>query len=221
MKKMRTQITRYEMRDTRYEKGFSLVELLVALVVTGIVLAAVATLAFAVGTANDVADDSSQKQAQVRYATLRISELIRHCKLICGTPGGDLAVWRADSNDVGQININELVYIERGPNGDHIRLYECNSVSNPVITLSDIDAVGTSWWLGFYDSETYVELLPQCSNVQFSFDAAPPNSRLVSIAFDVLENDIVREYQISAALRGWAGNLLNDTGDSLVESDDD
>ncbi len=48
------------MRDTRYENGFSLVELLVALIVTGIVLAAVATLAFAVGAANDVADDSSQ-----------------------------------------------------------------------------------------------------------------------------------------------------------------
>ncbi|MCH7559430.1 MAG: prepilin-type N-terminal cleavage/methylation domain-containing protein, partial [Planctomycetes bacterium] len=86
------------MRDTRYKKGFTLVELLVALVVTGIVLAAVATLAFAMGTANDVADDSSQKQAQVRYATLRISELIRHCKLICGTPGSDVAVWRADDN---------------------------------------------------------------------------------------------------------------------------
>jgi len=209
------------MRDTRYKKGFTLVELLVALIVTGIVLAAVATLAFAVGAANDVTDDSSQKQAQVRYATLRISELIRHCKLICGTPGDDLAVWRADDNGDGQININELVYIERGPSGDHIRLYECNSVSNPVITLSDIDAVGTSWWLGFYDSETYVELLPQCSNIQFVPSPDAPQTRFVSIAFDVLENDIVHQYQISAALRGWAGNLLNDTGDSLVSSDDD
>jgi len=218
MKKMRTQITRYEMRDTRYKKGFTLVELLVALVVTGIVLAAVAT--FAVGTANDVADDSSQKQAQVRYATLRISELIRHCKLICGTPGGDVAIWRADSNDVGQLNINELVYIERGPNGDHIRLYECNSVSNPVITLSEIDSVGTSWWLGFYDIETYVKLLPQCSNVQFGFlPALPPQSRFVTISFDIVENDIVRQYQISAALRGWAGNLLDGSGN--IVSDDD
>jgi hypothetical protein len=61
--------------------------------------------------------------------------------------------------------------------------------------------------------------VPQCGNVQFSFDAAPPNSRLVSIAFDVLENDIVRQYQISAALRGWAGNLLDGSGN--IVSDDD
>ena len=198
----------------RYEKGFTLVELLVALVVTGIVLAAVATLAFAMGTANDVADDSSQKQAQVRYATLRISELIRHCKLICGTPGDDLAVWRADDNGNGQININELVYIERGISGDYLRLCEFPSSDTSPVNLSDIETLSTSGY-----SVTYVLLVPQCSNVQFSFDAAPPNSRLVSIAFDVLENDIVRQYQISAALRGWAGNLLDGSGN--IVSDDD
>ncbi len=202
------------MRDTRYKKGFTLVELLVALVVTGIVLAAVATLAFAVGAANDVADDSSQKQAQVRYATLRISELIRHCKLICGTPGGDLAVWRADDNGDGQVNINELVYIERGTGRDYLRLCEFPSSDTSPVNLSDIETLSTSGY-----SVTYVPLVPQCSNVQFSFDAAPPNSRLVSIAFDVLENDIVRQYQISAALRGWAGNLLDGSGN--IVSDDD
>ncbi len=202
------------MRDTRYKKGFTLVELLVALVVTGIILAAVATLAFAMGTANDVAGDSSQKQAQVRYATLRISELIRHCKLICGTPGGDLAVWRADDNGNGQININELVYIERGLSGDYLRLCEFPSSDTSPVNLSDIETLSTSGY-----SVTYVLLVPQCSNVQFGFDAAPPNSRLVSIAFDVLENDIVRQYQISAALRGWAGNLLDGSGN--IVSDDD
>ena len=203
------------MRDMRYKKGFTLVELLVALIVTGIVLAAVATLAFAVGTANDVADDSSQKQAQVRYATLRISELIRHCKLICGTPGGDLAVWRADDNRNGQININELVYIERGMGRDYLRLCQFPSSDTSTVNLSDIETLSTSGY-----SVTYVPLVPQCSNVQFSLDAAPPNSRLVSIAFDVLENDIVREYQISAALRGWAGNLLDGSGNNIVSDDD-
>jgi len=206
--------TDYEMRDTRYKKGFTLVELLVALIVTGIVLAAVATLAFAMGAANDVADDSSQKQAQVRYATLRISELIRHCKLVCGTPNGELAIWRADDNGNGQININELVYIERGTSGDYLRLCEFPSSDTSLVNLSDIETLSTSDY-----SVTYVPLVPQCGNVQFSFDAAPPNSRFVSIAFDILENDIVREYQISAALRGWAGNLLDGSGN--IVSDDD
>jgi len=200
----------------RYEKGFTLVELLVALIVTGIVLAAVATLAFAVGAANDETDDTSQKQAQIRHATLRISELIRHCKLICGMPGDDLAVWRADDNGNGQININELVYIERGTGRDYLRLCEFPSSDTSLVNLSDIDTLSTSDYI-----VTYVPLVPQCSNVQFGFlPELPPKSSFVTISFDIVENDIVHQYQISAALRGWAGNLLNDTGDSLVNDDD-
>jgi hypothetical protein len=80
--------------------------------------------------------------------------------------------------------------------------------------LSDIETLSTS----SYDV-TYVQLIPQCSDVQFSLDVIPPNSRFVSIAFDVLENDIVRRYQINAVLRGWAGNLLDGSG-NLVSDDD-
>ncbi len=204
------------MQNTRNENGFTLVELLVALIVTGIVLAAVATLAFAVGTANDATDDSSQKQAQVRYATLRISELIRHCKLICGTPGNDLAVWRADENDDGQININELVYIERGTGWDYLRLCEFPLSDTSPVNLSDIETLSTSSY-----SVTYVRLVPQCSNVQFGFlPELPPKSSFVTISFDIVENDIVRRYQISAALRGWAGNLLDGSGNNIVSDDD-
>lgn len=204
------------MRDTRYKKGFSLVELLVALIVTGIVLAAVATLAFAIEAANDVTDDSSQKQAQVRFTTLRISELIRYCKMICGTPGGDLAVWRADDNGDGQINVNELVYIERGTDRDYLRLCEFPSSDTSLVNLSEIETLSTSSY-----SVTYVPLVPQCSNVQFGFlPELPPKSRFVTISFAVVENDAVRQYQISTALRGWAGNLLDGSGNNIVSDDD-
>jgi len=203
------------MKKTRYEDGFTLVELLVAMIVTSIIVAAVATLAFAMSSANDETDDTSQKQAQVRFATLRISDLLRHCKLICGTPGGQLAVWRADDGD-GQININELVYIERGTGYDYLRLCEFPSFDTSVVNLSDIETLSTS----SYDV-TYVTLIPQCSNVEFYLDDpdSPPNSRFVTISFEVVENDSVHQFQISASLRGWAGNLLNGSGN--IVSDDD
>lgn len=196
-------------------KGLTLVELLVALMVASIVLAAVATLAYAMGSAHDVTDDTSQKQAQVRYATLRIAELIRHCKLVCGTPGSDLAVWQADDNSDGQININELVYIERGADNDYLRLCEFPSADTSVVNLGDIEALATSSY-----SVSYVPLIPQCSNVEFLFDVLPPNSKCVSISFELVENGTVRQYQINASLRGWAGHLLNADGDSLVSDDD-
>ncbi|MHC4534723.1 MAG: PilW family protein [Planctomycetota bacterium] len=203
------------MRDVRYKKGFTLVELLLALIVTGILLAAVTTLAFAVGAANDTTDDTSQKQSQVRYATLRISELIRHCKLICGTPNSEIAIWRADNNGDGQININELIFIERGSGNDYLRFCEFPLSDFSIVNLSDIQTLSTNIY-----SVTYVPLVPQCLNVQFSFDVPPPYSRFVTISFDVLENEIVRQHQINTSLRGWAGNLLDAGGNNIVSDDD-
>jgi prepilin-type N-terminal cleavage/methylation domain-containing protein len=203
------------MRNKRYKNGFTLAELLVALIVASIITAAVATLAFALSSANDSTDDTSQKQAQIRYATLRISELIRHCKMICGQPGSDLAVWRADDNDDGQININELVYIEKGASSDCLKLCIFPSSDTTVVSLNEIGTLST----GSYEV-TYVDLIPQCSNVQFSLDLIPPNSRFVSISLDALESGAVRRYQINAVIRGWAGNLLNDAGNSLISDDD-
>ena len=203
------------MKSIRYRSGFTIVELLLALIVTGIILAAVTTLAFAVSVANDTADDTSLKQSQIRYATLRISDLIRHCKLICGTPNGDIALWRADSNDDGQININELVYIEKGAGGDYLRLCEFPSSDTSMVVLSDIQTLS----IGGY-SVTYIPLVPECSNVQFSLDATPPYTKYLSISFDILENDNSRKYQINAALNSWAGNLLDASGNNIVSDDD-
>ncbi|MHC4499965.1 MAG: prepilin-type N-terminal cleavage/methylation domain-containing protein [Planctomycetota bacterium] len=203
------------MQDKRYKSGLTLVELLVALVVASIVLSAVATLAYAMGTANDVMGDTSHKQAQVRCATLRISKLIQHCKLICGTPGSDLAVWRADDNGDGQININELVYIERGDGEDYLRLCEFPPSAASLINLGDIETLVASDY-----GVSYVPLIPQCSNVQFSLDVLPPSTKFVSVSFEIVENGVVRRFQINAALRSWAGHLLNETGDALVSDDD-
>ena len=61
--------------------GFSLVELLMALMVTSIILTAVVTLAFALNTAYDDTSDISEKQAKIRFVSLNISELIDQGKL--------------------------------------------------------------------------------------------------------------------------------------------
>ncbi len=187
------------MRNTRYENGFTLVELLIALMVTSIVLTAVATLAYAMGTANETSGDTSQKQAQVRYATLRISELIRYSKLVYAASESEIVLWLDRDRD-GELDItDELVAITKVIlAGGDMQLCEFNSAPEPVV------------------------LIPRCRNVQFRFDepALPPTKRkFVSISFDLVENGVVRQYQISAALRGWAGNLLDGSGN--IVSDDD
>ena len=207
------------MKDKRNRKGLTLVELTVAMIVTSIVLTAAVTLAYALDTVNDVTDETSKKQAQIRFATARISDLIRHCKLVCYQSPDELAVWRADDDNDGQISISELVYIECGSARDHLRLYEFPSSNNTAINLSLIGSFATNWWSA-YSSETNYTLMPECSKVKFGFlPELPPESRFVSISFDVVENGIVRHCQINATLRGWAGNLL-DEGGNIVSDDD-
>jgi len=208
------------MQDIQDKSGFTLVELLVALMVMSIVLAAVATLAFAMGLANDASDDTSQKQAQVRYATLKLSDLIKSCKLICGTGENDLAIWRADDNDDGQINPSELVYLEAGQDRNYLQLLDFPSAWSWPVLLSSIQSGTAKEELKLIFEERQTVVLAECSNVEFRLDSAVPQSRFVSILFDVAENEVEHQYQINAAVRGWAGHLLNADGDSIVSDDD-
>ncbi len=201
-------------------KAFTLIELLLALLVAGIVSAAVVTLAFAVGSANDATDNISQTQAYVRHTTLRISELIRHCKLVCGMTGDDLAVWRADDNGNGQINPRELVYIEMGTGRNYVQLLDFPSAEDWQVTLSSILSGTAKQELITLCDERQTRIIPECSNAQITLDSTPPWSRAVWLSFDIVENAIVRQYQVNAALHGWAGHLLDEGGDT-INSDDD
>jgi len=218
-------------RQKQNHKGFTLIELLVALMVASIVLAAVATLAYALGVANDGSSDTAQKQAQVRFTTLKISELIRHCRLICTVAGGDIVIWKADDNPGNdKIDVLELAYIETGNDGDHIGILEFSSCpdwlklwfrSRPfqIKTLQD----GHDWWkiqFILWCSEDRFRLIPQCSNVQFLLDAPAPQTQSVSILFDLEENGLTRNYKINTTLRSRAENLLNSSQTGLVSDDD-
>jgi len=210
-------------RETKHNRAFTLVELLVALMVTSIVLGAVATLAYALGTANDALGDTGEKQAQVRYATLKISELIRHCKLICDVQNESLAIWRADDDDDGEIDIRELVYIETEPATQSLQLVEFSPPpihEDRVVRLDEIQGHTIRPWLTGNCEVIYTVLVSQCSSVRFVAVPAPPWSKFVNVSFDLLENESTRQYQISASPRNWAGYLLNEAGDAFVSDDD-
>jgi prepilin-type N-terminal cleavage/methylation domain-containing protein len=178
------------------KKGLTLVELLVALMVTSVILAAVATLAYALGKVSDSGNDTSEKQAQLRYATLRISELIRYSKLIYSAGENAVVLWRDDNgDDYITLGEGELVTIGTRQVGSDSQLCETTD--------------GTA---------EPIALIHQCSNVQFTFDqpSEPPTRiKFVSISFDLNENGGTNHYQISAALRCWAGYMLDAEGNIL------
>ncbi len=210
------------------KRAFTLAELLVALVITGLVLAAAATLSSAMGAAEDVADDTAQKQAQLRFATLRISELIRHSLLICEQSGDDITIWKADDTpENGRMDVLELAYIEAGPKRDYLRILEFTSCP-PWLRAQfrgeaeQLDSL-QSWnktTLASKCVEKYNTLIPECKNVAYSFDTSPPWTTRVCISFNLEEHNVDHDYQINAALDSSAQSLLDDTGE-IIQADDD
>jgi prepilin-type N-terminal cleavage/methylation domain-containing protein len=212
------------MQIARHTKGFTITELLVGMLITSIVLSAVATFAFALSTASLVSGDTAVKQAQVRQATLRVNDLVGSCRLLCAAPGNDLAIWRADDNADGQINVNELVYIERGDTCTLLRLCQLASTDNLPMTLGDLALAATKSQLQASGNPTYTPLIPACRDVAFAFHPVPPPLTYVDclmISFQLTENGVEHRYEIVTALRGRAAHLLNKTGDALVARDDD
>lgn len=206
------------MRASRKTSGFTLVELLVALSVSSIILAAVATLGYAFGRGYESMSDTSGVQAQVRYASMRISELIRYSRLVCYADSDCFALWRADSNGDGQINIDELVYLDRGLEGDSVRMWSFSG--GTAVGLGAIGSVSTGWWMAYGSSAETTTIVGECSNVQFGYDVLPPESRFVSVSFDLNEDGSLRPYEVSARLRATAANLLNDAGNAIIGDDD-
>jgi len=206
-------------------RAFTLVELLVALMVASFILTVVMTLAFATSTAIDSSDDTAEKQAEVRYATLTISELVRQCKLVCGTSGNDLAIWKSDNDNDGKIDITELVYIETGSKSNYIQFLDYPDkktwlpqwLKHP--KLSDIQSPWFKTILKWYYQERYVIFVKECSNARILLDVDPPKTEFISISFELQESDATHQYQISASLRTRAGHLL-DSNDQIVSDDD-
>ncbi len=207
------------MRKTRYSNGFTLAELLIALIVTSIVLAAVAALAFAMGSANDSTGDIALKQAQIRFATVKIRDLISNCRMICHLEENNFAIWRADDNGDGYINLDELTYLGSYYDEDYVRTFEFDN-DDRVLDIDDIRPLLTGWaGYGCY-TYRYNKLIPKCENVALDVDTTPPWSKFASISFDIEENGVMHHYEITAALKAWAGHLIDDDG-TFIFSDDD
>ena len=202
--------------------GFSLAELIIALMVTSIVLTAAVTLSYALSSAYDSTGDIGEKQAQVRYTNMRITELIRHSMLICAWFYGDLVVWRADDNADNQINVSEVVYIETGFGGSYIRLLQFtpNAGDDQNISLNLVQRSYLKSVLSSRYPQVRTTLIEKCDGVKIILDDYPPYTKLVNIMFSIEEHNQVRTYQISTNLRCWAGHLIK-TSSELVTQDDD
>lgn len=204
-------------------KGFTLAELLMALWVMSIILAAVAALSFALGSANDSADGTCDIQSRIRYATIRLGELVKNSKLICQNFGSSVAVWQADVNNVGRINPGEIVYIENDSNNGSLKLVSFNpsgAVASTPISLDSIRNGSARGWLNTNAQPNTIILMNNCSYVTFTTDQQTPFTKRLNMFFGIQQKGIIQNYQLTTYLRCQAGYLLDSSG-QMVSLDDD
>jgi len=190
------------MQTNGKKNGFTLVELLVALVITGIVISTVATLAFAFGQARDFSELTSRRQSRIRFTTLKLSELIRNCRLVNFITDEKIAVWRDDENDDEKININELVFIDRGPERNYIKLIEYSDAS--IVDFGEVIIPNPGW------NNNTIILIEECTDVEYHVDLAAPETNFLTISFDISEDSGIQHYQLSSRLRCRADYLIDD-----------
>jgi prepilin-type N-terminal cleavage/methylation domain-containing protein len=207
-------------RENKY-KGFTLAELLMAIWVMSIIVAAVAALAFALGTANDMEDNTADVYSRIRYTTVRISELLRSSKLICANSGTSVAIWRADYNSDKKIEPNEIVYLESSNKCINLVSFQpSGAVVGTAILPADITSGQARTWLAANTQVNSITLVNNCSSVFFTTDQPAPSAKQLNILFTITQKGIVREYQISDKLRCYAGYLLDDGGQLKAVDDD-
>jgi prepilin-type N-terminal cleavage/methylation domain-containing protein len=214
------------MKERRQRLGFTLAELLVGLMVTSIVLTAVATLAFAMSSANTSSDDMAAKEAQIRFAILRLEGLVRNSRLIMGTPSNCLVVWKCDVNGDSMPNSNELAYIRFNTSLNELEIDEyglCAGSEGWTTQPSSVQNGAALNWLTTYCIKTSTLLIPSCSNAAFKVNnsAVPCRSTQAWIAFDMMENGVSRHYEVSATLAGAATNRLDAATNNLFVTEDD
>ncbi|MGB8225758.1 MAG: prepilin-type N-terminal cleavage/methylation domain-containing protein [Sedimentisphaerales bacterium] len=202
-------------------RGFTLAELLIAMWVMSIILAAVATLSFALGSANDSADNTSDIYSRIRYTTLRINELMRSSKLICANSGTSVAIWQADYNGDNKIEPNEIVYLETGSNCLKMVSFQPTPLAaGQTLSLADVANGQTRTWLNANCQVNSVTLINNCNSVSFSTDRMPPFTKQLKIFFSVNQDGIARNYQITNCVRCYADYLLDSSG-QIDPADDD
>ena len=226
-------MTKNTIHNGSRQSGFTLIEVLVATTVMMVILAAVATLASAMSNADRETKNMSEQQAQIRYTTMRIAELVRNANLIVpvNDPKVGFCVW-TDSDEDGRADGTELVYIEI--NIDLASATEqaladgtkYETTGQGAIEISEFLTDGVTFTISEIEDATArvsgtfraTSVIPECSNVEVFVDN---DRKFASLKFTVNENGRDIQYQISKARRCSVEHVLDSSGELIYPDTDD
>lgn len=191
-------------------RGVMLVEILLALAITGLVAAGVASLLFA--TASGTKERQALRQGNVRVDVLthRMDAAIRSSSMLLARDSSTLVFWIADVRSNGVPDLSELRRIEWDNGAKSVTCYQAPATlaaaSDVTYDLTTTDFLTTTAALEGSASFPGTVWANRVHAWTTSPTTLPRLTRLVGYGFTVHMDDGKRSTRSSAAMRGTAGS---------------
>lgn len=157
-------------------RGFTLVELLIALMITAIILTAATTMAGALSSGKAASDQAARDGAYLMQLNGRLSDLIMRANGVLSAAGQTIVLWH-DHNGDGAGAISEYTTIE-SPDTEQLVIYNNQTPETK-------------------------EVYSKCKDVQFWVDNADAAQiKNVTIQWNMAENGVSQKHGVCATLRG-------------------
>ena len=190
--------------------GFTLTELLLAIMITGIILSAVASLVFAVGRLwahNGAADTISSYQHSVSQ---QMADLLRHSRLVLDVSNHRIGLWGCDLDHDGEIDVRELVEIRYDAQADRVERIQYDAPAGVHVLDASVFAAsdGFSSVTQPYGSYKHVATLARSvTRWEVSYNQPAPSTGTITVDFRIEEEAVERNSTFSATLRSRDADL--------------
>ena len=197
------------MRSRTKSKGFTLLEMTMAVTITAIIGLAVAGATIALSRAYQDTEEFYQSLQTARSAMLRIQRTVQGSKLITACPGTILVLWVDDTNGNGNINADEVLVLVFDTAAQEVRLCRkvfpdalkpALNVEVPLYDLIDANAV-----LSNVSGSAYVQtivLANDTTDFYATASPAPPLAKRVDLYLSVGTDKNVMALRSAATTRG-------------------
>ena len=212
----------------RRRKGFTLVEILLAVVITSVVGLCVVTVTGAMFSAIEASNDSYGCVQTGRVLTLRLSKAVRCAQLITDVSddGTAMMIWESDDNGDREINLTELLIIRWNSQANQLvqeTIEFPENWSQAVIDALNVNVpvsqatLGSSVLISYYG--TYGEISPLADGITaFSIqtDVAPPMTEVLGVRMSIARKDQEMTTRRTATLRAGQVHRISGTEGAYV-----